>query len=164
MQKFLVIEPENCTGCRTCEAVCSLFHEQRCNPAESRIGVVKYEAGLYIPVTCQNCNSMPCGVVCPTNAISRNEEIGLVAVNYDLCVGCRMCLVVCPFGAMGSDVCGEGVIKCDLCGGDPLCVEFCETKALRFLDAAEWGASKRRDAAGKLSQLLEKFTGTLGYE
>lgn len=165
MQKLLLIDPEKCTGCRACEVVCSLFHEQRCNPAESRISIIKYEqAGVYIPVTCQNCQSMPCGAVCPTNALSQDEETGLVVVNYDLCIGCRMCVVVCPFGGMGLDARGERVIKCDLCGGDPICVRFCEPKALRYLDAAALGVVKRRDAAGRLSQLMEKLSGTVRYE
>lgn len=164
MQKVLLIDPEKCNGCRTCEAVCSLVHEGRCNPAESRISVVAFrEAGLYIPMTCQHCQSPPCDAVCPTNAVRRDEKLGRVVIDADLCIGCRMCLVVCPFGGIGLDARGERVIHCDLCDGDPLCAKFCETEAIRYLDAAQLGAVKRREAAGKLSQ-IEGFGGAVRYE
>lgn len=164
MPKFLLIDPEKCTGCRTCEAVCSLAHEGRCNPVESRMSVVTYgEAGIYIPLACQHCQEPMCAAVCPTNALSR-DDLGRVVLNSDLCVGCKMCLVACPIGGIGLDARGQRVIRCDLCDGDPLCAEFCETKAIRYLEAAELGAARRREAAGKLSHLLEKLGGTVRYE
>ena len=101
MAKVLSIDYQKCTGCRTCEQVCSVKHDGVLNPMRSRIKVMKWEAeGLYVPMSCQQCQDAPCLNVCPVKAISRDDEMGLVAVDYDVCIGCRSCVVVCPFGAM----------------------------------------------------------------
>ena len=165
MAKLLLIDPEKCTGCRTCEVVCSLSHEQRCNPAESRISIVKYhDAGIAIPMTCQNCQEPVCAAVCPTNALRPDSEMGRVVIDYELCIGCKLCVAACPIGGMGLDARGQRVIKCDLCDGDPVCVKFCETGALKYLEVASLGLAKRREAAQKLFQLLERVGGTVSYE
>ena len=157
MAKVLMIDYEKCTGCRLCEQVCPVKHEGVTNPARSRIKVVKWEEeGLYVPMTCQQCESAPCQVICPVQAISRNDHRGEVKVDYDKCIGCRMCIAVCPFGAMSFDVLGEKVIKCDLCGGDPVCVKFCETQAIQYVDASKLSLAKQRTAAEKLSSILQK--------
>jgi len=156
MAKVLMIDYEKCTGCRLCEQVCPVKHEGVCNPARSRITVVKWEEeGLYVPMVCQQCESAPCQVICPVLAISRNDHQGVVEVDYDKCIGCRMCIAVCPFGAMSFDILGEKVIKCDLCGGDPVCVKFCETQAIQYVDASKLSLAKQRTAAEKLSRILQ---------
>jgi carbon-monoxide dehydrogenase iron sulfur subunit len=89
--------------------------------------------------------------VCPVKAISRDEELGRVFVDYDVCIGCRSCVGVCPFGAMSFNTIDRKVFKCDLCDGDPQCVRFCEVKAVDFVDADEVSILKKRGAAEKLS-------------
>ena len=65
MGKVLQINLEKCTGCRLCELVCSVFHDGASNAARSRIKVVKWEQeGLYIPMSCQQCQDAPCMIVC----------------------------------------------------------------------------------------------------
>ena len=158
MRKILTIDPTKCTGCRACEVACSVKKEGRSNPSRSRIRVIKWEELFCeIPMVCQQCESPICAVVCPVNAIYRDKELGRVIVNYDLCVGCRMCVVVCPFGGMGFDSEKGHVIKCDLCDGDPTCVRFCETKALRYEEVTDLTLRKMREAAEKFSEFLEKF-------
>ena len=88
---------------------------------------------------------------CPAGAISRNEELNTVEVNYDLCIGCRTCVSVCPFGAMSYNIQDRKVIKCDLCGGDPQCVRFCDVKAVEYADAGDANLEKKREAALRLS-------------
>jgi Fe-S-cluster-containing hydrogenase component 2 len=150
--KALMINYEKCTGCRLCEIICSVMHEGVSNPSRSRIKVVKWEAeGLYIPMSCQQCEDAPCMNVCPVKAISRDEALGRVMVDYDVCIGCRACVSACPFGAMSFDVIGRKVIKCDLCDGDPQCVRFCEEKAVDYVDADKVSTLKKRDAAHRLS-------------
>jgi Fe-S-cluster-containing hydrogenase component 2 len=58
---------------------------------------------------------------------------------------------------MAFDTRGKRVIKCDLCDGDPTCVRFCEPEALQYVDATTLSIRKKREAAGKLSELMEKF-------
>jgi carbon-monoxide dehydrogenase iron sulfur subunit len=152
MAKALYIDYQKCTGCRLCELVCAVKHDGFSNPTRSRIRVIKWEAeGLYVPMSCQQCEDAPCLNVCPVKAISRDEGLGLVVVDYNVCIGCRSCVVVCPFGAMSFNVIDRKVFKCDLCDGDPQCVRFCEEKAVDFVEVDEVSILKKREAAQKLS-------------
>jgi carbon-monoxide dehydrogenase iron sulfur subunit len=152
MAKILYIDHQKCTGCRLCELVCAVFHDGISNPARSRIKVMKWEAeGLYIPMSCNQCQDAPCMNICPVKAISHDEALGRMVIDYDICIGCRSCVGVCPFGAMNFNAIDKRVFKCDLCDGDPQCVRFCEVKAVEFIDADEVSIAKKRSAAQRLS-------------
>jgi len=113
---------------------------------------MKWEAeGLYIPMTCQQCQDAPCLNVCPVKAISQDEETSRVTVDYDTCIGCRSCVSVCPFGAMSFNTIDRRVLKCDHCDGDPQCVRFCEVKAVEFIEANDVSLIKSRKAAQRVS-------------
>lgn len=151
MANVLYIDYQKCTGCRLCELVCAVKHDGVSNPTRSRIKVMKWEAeGLYVPMSCQQCQDAPCLNVCPVKAISRDEEMARVTVDYDICIGCRSCVAVCPFGAMSYNTIEKQVFKCDLCDGDPQCVRFCDVKAVDFLPPEEVSINKKRDAADRL--------------
>jgi Fe-S-cluster-containing hydrogenase component 2 len=107
--------------------------------------------GLYVPVSCQQCQDAPCMNGCPVSAISRNEELNRVEVDYEICIGCRTCVSVCPFGAMNYNPIDKNVTKCDLCDGNPQCVYFCEVKAVEYVDGGDVSIEKKRDAAKRLS-------------
>ncbi|MFX1296838.1 MAG: 4Fe-4S dicluster domain-containing protein [Promethearchaeota archaeon] len=157
MQKILFVEPEKCTGCRLCENVCAISHEKVSNPSRARIHIVKWEnAGLYIPMVCQQCETPICETVCPMHAISRDEKTGAMIIDHDLCVGCKLCVMFCPLGGVGIGKNRE-ILKCDLCGGDPLCVKFCIPQALLYIDANTINLKKRRLAAEKFSELMKKL-------
>ena len=148
MAKVLSINYQKCTGCRLCELVCSVSHDGISNPARSRIRVMKWEAeGLYIPMSCQQCQDAPCMNVCPVKAISREESMARVMVDYDKCIGCRSCVAVCPFGAMSFNTIDRKVFKCDVCDGEPQCVRFCDMKAVDYVNADDVAIDKKRDAA-----------------
>ncbi len=162
MAKVLMIDYEKCTGCRLCELVCSVKHEGVCNPSRSRIKIVKWEwEGRYVPMTCQQCESAPCMAVCPVKAISRDEVLGRVVIDYDQCIGCRMCVAICPFGGMSFDSIGKRVVKCDLCDGDPQCVRFCEVGAVQYVEADRVSLIKQRAAAERFSALLQKVSAAI---
>jgi carbon-monoxide dehydrogenase iron sulfur subunit len=157
MPKILFIEPEKCTGCRLCENVCSLFHEKVSNPSRARIHIVKWEnAGLYLPMVCQQCENPICEMVCPMGAIKRDAKTGALLIEKDLCVGCKLCVMFCPLGGVTIDKNRE-ILKCDLCGGDPLCVKFCIPGALQYIEANAINLKKRRIAAEKFSELMKKL-------
>jgi len=151
MKKVLMIDHERCTGCRLCELVCSVWHDGVSNPARSRIRVVKWESeGIYVPVSCQQCDDAPCINVCPSKALARDQETHAVVVDYRLCIGCRSCVAVCPFGAISYNAMDGKIIKCDLCGGEPQCVRFCDVKALTYVEADRLSNNRKRDAAKKV--------------
>jgi len=151
--KQIVVRQEKCTACRACEVACSFRHEQRFVPALSRIRVNDlYEEQFYFPMTCVHCAEAPCELVCPTVAIERLED-GQVVVLDDRCIGCKMCLLACPFGVMGFHT-ERGVAQnCDLCGGDPQCVAFCAPDALVFEEVDAAATAKQKSYATIVRQL-----------
>ena len=152
-RKLLTIDPEKCTGCRNCELVCSVRHDGVSNPALSRIQVVKWEhIGVYIPMSCQQCEDAPCLEVCPKDAIYRDAAFERVAINQDLCIGCKMCVAACPFGAMRWNSGRSRVFKCDLCDGDPQCVRFCYARAVDYQPASNVSSARVRQAAENLAR------------
>lgn len=160
MAKMLIVDHEKCTGCRLCELVCSVKHTGASNPSRANVHVVKWEdEGFYLPMLCQHCVDAPCGSVCPTDAIYRDQALNRVMVDYDLCIGCKACVAACPFGAMGFDEADKKVIKCDMCDGDPLCVRFCDMKAIDYVDSTTSNFEKMRDASRNFAELMAKAHG-----
>jgi len=102
--------------------------------------------GVSIPVMCQHCEYPPCADVCPTGASFRRAD-GIVLVDKHICIGCRYCMLACPYKARSfgyEDITdqksysprGKGTVQaCTLCvhrvdaGGVPACVEACERAA-----------------------------------
>ena len=98
-----------------CELACSMKKQGEFNPALSRItAIILIEERFYLPVFCLHCDDYPCGQVCPTGAIKR--ENGVVKILESKCIGCKMCILACPFGAMNFDSQAGQAINCDLCG------------------------------------------------
>jgi Fe-S-cluster-containing hydrogenase component 2 len=157
MAKELMVNGEKCSGCRTCEMVCSAQHEKVINPYQSRIKVIKWEfEGEGCPTVCAQCEDAPCRTICPVRAISRDEELGRVMVDHETCIGCRMCVAACPFGVIHFDGISRRVLKCDLCDGDPLCVKFCSYEALEYIEVSEIGTDKRRASARQLLEFMRR--------
>jgi carbon-monoxide dehydrogenase iron sulfur subunit len=132
------IFPSQCTGCRICELVCSFFHYKIFNPSLSRIKVITDESELLdFPVTCRHCLDPTCQSVCPTQAISRNNQQGVNQIDEELCVGCGECVSACPFGAIFIPLGEKAPICCDLCGGEPQCVKYCPREVLIYTSNEE---------------------------
>ena len=148
--KVLLSDPKKCNGCGLCRTACSLGHEGVCNPERSRMRVIEMDLnGHYLPFACQQCEDAPCARACPKEAISRDNALVRTMVDYNLCVGCGMCVHACPFGAMGFDDERGRPFKCDLCDGSPLCVGFCTPEALKYEAARKINFPKIREAARK---------------
>jgi carbon-monoxide dehydrogenase iron sulfur subunit len=155
--KVLVIDHEKCTGCRECELACSVFHTGASNPSRSRIKVIKWEwEGLYLPMTCQNCEKPFCVEVCPTKACHVDPGMNRVIIDSNLCIGCKTCILACPFGAPLFDSVERVTVKCDYCDGDPQCVRFCEVDAIKYVDASQTSKDKQFNAAERLINALRQ--------
>ena len=136
MYYSIVVDVDKCNGCGACQTACSLYNERECNPNKSRIGIVKTEEQgmIYsIPVFCRQCENPVCMAVCPAAAIYRDIKTGAVVIDEEKCIGCRSCVYACPFGAITMDFDGGVAIKCTLCGGDPRCVRFCGSGAIKYI-------------------------------
>lgn len=107
---------------------------------------------LFLSMACQHCGDAPCVMVCPTGALSRRTENGVVQLDRELCVGCRSCALACPFGVPQFQEDGR-MNKCNLCrprvehGLEPACVRVCPTRALGFGTMEDLSRSKAREAS-----------------
>ncbi len=151
--KSIFVNVERCVACRTCEIACALnrsslsrqlpeaIYETVSPLSRVRVSSTGGEGGF--PVQCRHCENAPCLDACPAGALYRDPE-GLVLVHDDLCIGCWMCLMVCPFGAPQPFRQFRKIIKCDRCQGmeAPYCVESCPTRALLLIDPEEIAKGK----------------------
>lgn len=127
----LTFNRSRCTGCRYCESICVFNKEGTTFLTDSRVQVYvrNVEDQTYQLNVCRLCKKCPPLEVCPVQAITRDQETGIIHIDNSKCPdGCRMCVDACPLNAIFLGT--QGVIVCDLCGGDPVCVKFCEPQAL----------------------------------
>lgn len=157
MDKLLTITPEKCTGCRTCELMCSFYHEREFNPVRARVTVITWEKdGCSVPMMCLQCSDAACMQVCPVGAVRRDPYTGAVLVDANRCIRCKMCTNACPFGNNSFDVELDRVLKCDLCGGDPQCAKYCPSGAISYVQDSVANAAKKRLAASKFKELFRE--------
>jgi Fe-S-cluster-containing hydrogenase component 2 len=97
--------------------------------------------------------------VCPKEAIYRDEVLDCVRIDYDLCIGCKMCVAACPFGAMGYNPKRGLVFKCDFCQGEPQCTRFCDTQAIKYVDATNVQRARMRESAKIILGTMAKGIG-----
>ncbi len=172
MNRFIIADPKKCIGCRTCEIACVVAHSQ--NQDISALNGANFTPRLHLlkgadistVVLCRQCEDAPCANVCPNGAISQTGS--MVKVAQERCIGCKACVMACPYGVMEvitrpasrqNDVltlpaAGKAEAhKCDLCTGresGPACMEFCPTDALHCVDSnmlQKMNDEKRRRAA-----------------
>ncbi|MBC7572997.1 MAG: 4Fe-4S dicluster domain-containing protein [Herminiimonas sp.] len=154
MQKSLHIDAYKCTGCMQCEMACSYENYGVFNPAKSRIKVFEFHhTGKKVPYTCTQCDEAWCLHACPVDAITIDMVSGAKLVAEDICVGCKVCTIACPFGTVNYVQETGKVQKCDLCydnASGPACAEACPTAAITYVDADWTGLDKMRAWADKL--------------
>jgi molybdopterin-containing oxidoreductase family iron-sulfur binding subunit len=175
------LDISRCIGCRRCVYGCVEENNQSRDPQIHWIRVLEMELDrgidfhhsdpyydpeavprdghFYLPVACQQCENPPCVKSCPVGATWREDD-GIVAIDYDWCIGCRCCISACPYGArrfnwadpelaaeevnpdmhyLGNRPRTKGVVeKCTFCvhrtreGRYPKCVEVCPTGSRKF--------------------------------
>ena len=144
--KKLLTDSKVCTGCRSCEAICSVVHSgDESNPMKSRIRVDDDAFhGIFNPIVCRQCNNPKCITACREDAIHLDAVLGNPLIDSVKCNACLACKEACPFNAIFLDNEEGKPIVCDLCGGDPMCVKFCRNypdkthSALGYMEPREW--------------------------
>jgi len=131
MRKYVISDPEKCSGCRICELICSGVKERAFNPEKARIRVIKEYPGFSIAFACHFCEEPPCVAACPNGALSADEN-GVLSVADDACTACGVCVEACEFGVLVLHPDSERPVACDLCGGEPQCIKFCPERALKL--------------------------------
>lgn len=134
----------NCIGCRTCQIACKDKNALPVGMLFRR--VVTVEAGrfpegsfFHISEGCNHCEDPACVSNCPSGACAKNEQ-GLVTIDEEICIGCRSCVMSCPYGQPQYDAEASVSRKCDGCsdltaaGGNPVCVDSCLMRCLEFGD------------------------------
>jgi len=170
-QLALVINLDRCIGCHACTVACKMENnierDAWVNVRTIGGGMLDTPQGVYpnlslyyLPVSCMHCENPPCVDACPTGAMYKREEDGIVLVNQDRCIGCRLCIWACPYQVIDYDTQypGEKVVsKCTLCahrvalGMVPACVEGCTYGARLFGDI--------HDPNSEVSQLILQKNG-----
>ncbi len=157
--KRIWIDRALCLGCKTCELQCAvernsvsctlrgaLEEEPRPFP---RVKVSGTTANPF-PVQCRHCEQATCLAACPSGALHRDEEAGLIVIDQNRCRGCWMCVMSCPFGAVVPSRAFHVAFKCDACihMDEPACVAGCPTGALLYADEDEYARvlARRRGA------------------
>lgn len=159
MKEMIVVDVKKCVGCRSCEIGCAVEHSETKNlfsaifekPLPKSRVVVESSNGMNLPLQCRHCEEPPCLNVCPTKAITKEDVGEAVLIDQDFCIGCKSCILVCPFGAVALSSDEKAVLKCDLCiertsiGQIPACVSSCPTHALQFISVDQLTKEKRRE-------------------
>jgi len=154
--RLLMIYPEKCISCGTCELACSLEKENEFKPSNSRISVLRFDMGVTVPMTCFQCDTPSCVAACRTGALVKDTETGIVNVNTEKCIGCRMCEMACPFGNIQYNASTKTPMKCDLCGGDPECAKYCPTGAIEYVPAESSVLKKKREFSAKIAAAISE--------
>lgn len=163
----LVIDLDICVGCHACAVNCKEWntggHSAPLTDTDpygsdpsgvwfNRIHSFEVTEGdgcgrtVYFPKSCLHCEDAPCVTVCPTGASYKREADGIVLVNADTCIGCKLCSWACPYGAREYDADAGVMKKCTLCidriynenlpeaDRVPACVSTCPAGARSFGD------------------------------
>lgn len=141
-----------CTGCKACSVSCKDKNDLNIGINYRRVytyedgtfiqqpnkGIVQNVKAYYFSIACNHCTNPKCLPICPTGAIVKNKETGVVRIDQDICQGVQLCVKACPYGAPQYNQKVFKSNKCDFCidlqakGEEPVCVSTCPMRAIEF--------------------------------
>lgn len=157
MQYGFYFDANRCGSCKACVMACrdkndTLLGLKNRNVIDFGGGRWVEKDGLVQPenvfvysisISCNHCESPACANACPTGAMTKRDEDGIVYVDESVCIGCGTCASACPYGAPKVNVERGVTSKCNFCmdyldeGGRPACVDACLMRCLDFGDITE---------------------------
>lgn len=165
-----------CTGCKTCEFACKDVKDLDVGFAYRKI--YEYTGGetttdsdgcyqttafsYYVSIGCNHCDNPACTKVCPTGAMHKDADTGIVSVDASKCIGCGYCHMACPYNAPKVDRSKGHSVKCDCCqdflarGDKPACVRACPARALDFGTVDEMKAKMTGYEQANIAPLPDK--------
>ena len=158
----------DCIGCRACEIACK--DKNGLAPGVRFRQVMYVEGGTYpevyaykVNMSCNHCAEPACLPSCPTGAIWKREDNGVVDIDSTLCIGCRKCEAACPYGAPQWDPQEQVVKKCNMCvdeleaGRKPYCVAACMMRVLDVGDIEKiWDSTLDTKALGPAEKTVRQ--------
>jgi Fe-S-cluster-containing dehydrogenase component len=163
VHQFICVDANLCTGCETCESVCSFVHDGEFNPMNTRIHRVRIEPVLNIALACQKCEDAPCIRSCPEKALEKDDETGSILLIEEKCDGCAYCIRACEYGVITLHLDNQKAITCDLCeemkdefidpevgAKEPQCIVVCPKEAISLKNVEQIGEETRIEAVKRL--------------
>lgn len=163
-QLGFVMEQMNCTGCKACQMACKDKNDLEVGQLWRRVTEISgggYFLGgdaikpnvyaFWTSIGCNHCEDPLCVKNCPTGAMHKRAEDGIVLVDETKCIGCRYCAWSCPYGAPQYNPQKGKMGKCDFCqdyleeGKDPACVAACPLRNIHY---------------GNIEELKKQYQGT----
>ncbi len=191
-QWAMIVEIEKCIGCRRCLNACKTENRVPEDPGLNRTWLERYERledgnlsvefisetdlysgsgdehdhkGFFVPKLCNQCSNPPCVSICPVNATFKTSD-GVILVDKDRCIGCKYCVVACPYGARYLHPETKVVDKCTFCYHritqemPPACVQACPTGARTFGDLRNPNDPVSQRVLNEAFQIIKPALGT----
>ena len=193
----IAINKGRCIGCQTCAHACKMQNNvpsgmrwnrvltEGCDVEDGALGEFPNLSRSYLPVACQHCENPACLRVCPTGATYK-DALGRVEVDYEKCIGCRMCMAACPYTGVRSfnwdepkysveHAVGDADIaphqkhtveKCTFCKNlidrdeVPACMQLCPGRARYWGDLDDPESAVSKAIEGRETMFLQEEAGT----
>jgi len=146
----MVIHQDLCIGCELCVKACAKTNHvpeygYRTAVLERHVEDAIGQKREFVPMLCMQCNDPPCVRACTVKATYKDKKTGIVMMNYDKCIGCKICMEVCPYNARYYNEEKHAIDKCNFCFDTrltkgkkiPACVAACPTGARIFGDLSD---------------------------
>lgn len=174
MSKAILFDTTLCVGCKGCEEACAASHglpydeviAAEARPSAHKLTVVLERNGVFGRRLCMHCGDPTCVSVCPVGALKKTGE-GPVVYDEERCMGCRYCMLACPFGIPKYEWAETlpGIRKCNMCSdrvaaGQPTaCAEICPSGATLFGEREDLLEEARRRLRENPDQYVQHIYG-----